>query len=172
MRFLHVIPLNENRNQSLWATRWHPICKLRGLGPKLWPQVVRRFSCWFSRRTNTTNTMTPWFSIVMSSNSQKYYRSQSLNAQWEDLSQSVANLLQDHENQSKAEVSLQSVVDAQHGITTCHWANEQGRSRCSASECQKKFSLTERKHHCRRWVQQSCTIFGMLLLFTNTWYSY
>ena len=27
---------DNNRKQSLWETRWHPICQLKGLGLKLW----------------------------------------------------------------------------------------------------------------------------------------
>lgn len=84
-------------------------------------------------------------SIAMAYNKENYYRSKSLDAQWEDLSQSVSCLLRDHEGGSKPEVQLD-----ERKITTKHWVDAQERKNCVAPECSKKFTLTERKHHCRR----------------------
>ena len=37
--------LDDNlRDQTLWETRWLPICEVRGLGPKFWPPF-----CWVTR---------------------------------------------------------------------------------------------------------------------------
>lgn len=74
-----------------------------------------------------------------------YFRSKSLNDEWEDLSQSVSCVLKVHKGPefNKAETSSQT-------ITTTHWVEAIERTHCSERNCGKKFSLTVRKHHCRR----------------------
>lgn len=71
-----------------------------------------------------------------------YYRSKSLNAQWEDLSRSISEVL--HEREGPA------VKVERSQITTAHWVNNLERAHCAEAGCRQKFSLTERKHHCRR----------------------
>lgn len=85
---------------------------------------------------------------------QRYYRSQSLNAQWDDLSQSISLLLVEHENKTdvggggqQAAVRPETIAD----ITTKHWVDSNCRTHCTSAECAKRFTITERKHHCRRY---------------------
>ncbi|XP_015756675.1 PREDICTED: uncharacterized protein LOC107336129 [Acropora digitifera] len=80
-----------------------------------------------------------------------YFRSKSLNDEWEDLSQSVSYVLKVHKGPefNKAETSSQT-------ITTTHWVEAIERTHCSERNCGKKFSLTVRKHHCRRCGEVFC----------------
>ena len=77
----------------------------------------------------------------MAHKSTNYYRSKSLNAQWEDLSRSIGEVLNEREGPADK---------AESQITTAHWVNNLKRTHCAEAGCRKKFSLTERKHHCRR----------------------
>lgn len=100
-----------------------------------------------------------WFEIWMMSG-QRYYRSQSLNAQWDDLSQSISLLLVEHENKTDvSRVGQQAIPETAAGaISTKHWVDSNCRTQCTASECAKRFTLTERKHHCRRYWILSCFV--------------
>ena len=84
---------------------------------------------------------------TMARKSSNYYRSKSLNAQWEDLSCSVSYLLNEHKEPTPKAESLGQ-------IKTGHWVNSSERTHCADGSCRKKFTLTERKHHCRRYVKR------------------
>lgn len=87
----------------------------------------------------------------MTHGNSNYFRSKSLNDEWEDLSQSVSCVLQVHEGPdcNKAETGSRT-------ITTTHWVKAVERTHCSEGRCRKKFSLRERKHHCRRCAIYIC----------------
>ena len=89
---------------------------------------------------------------IMAQKSSNYYRSKSLNAQWEDLSCSVSYLLNEHKEPTPKAESLGQ-------IKTGHWVNSSERTHCADGSCRKKFTLTERKHHCRRYVK--CWLAGL-----------
>ena len=61
--------------------------------------------------------------------------------QWSNLSDSIALVLVEHEG--KYDEGL-------FRITKSHWVQDKERKQCSNKECHINFSLTERKHHCRR----------------------
>ncbi|KAJ7392560.1 hypothetical protein OS493_010207 [Desmophyllum pertusum] len=83
----------------------------------------------------------------MSHHNSNCYRSKSLNAQWDDLSRSVSYVLNEHEG-PKAETVQQ--------VSTSHWVDSLERTHCAEGRCAKKFTLTERKHHCRRCGEVFC----------------
>lgn len=88
----------------------------------------------------------------MTHGNSNYFRSKTLNDEWEDLSQSVSYVLQVHEGPEfnyKAERSSQT-------ITATHWVKAIERTHCSERSCGKKFSLRVRKHHCRRCGEVFC----------------
>ena len=81
----------------------------------------------------------------MTHTNSNFFRSKSLHAEWEDLSRSVGDVLLVNEGPGfKAEGRSQ--------ITRAHWVNALERKHCAEKYCHKKFSLTERKHHCRRCI--------------------
>ena len=83
------------------------------------------------------------FHHSMAHSSSNFYRSKSLNAQWEDLSRSVSYVLNEHEGPEPKAEPLRQIIST-------HWVDSLERTHCADRDCQKKFTLTERKHHCRR----------------------
>lgn len=92
---------------------------------------------------------TQFFTKVIMPNN-RYYRSPSLNAQWDDLSQSIGALLIEPERTSSKAETTTIAASRPNEISTRHWIDSTIRTHCIDNNCGKKFTLTERKHHCRK----------------------
>ena len=65
-----------------------------------------------------------------------------LDSEWNDVSASIDLFLVQHERKFD---------EGRLKITKSHWIADKERKHCSNKMCAIAFSLTERKHHCRRY---------------------
>ena len=65
---------------------------------------------------------------------------------WNDVSASIDLFLVQHERKFD---------EGKLKITKSHWVPNRERKQCSNVMCTVNFSLTERKHHCRRYERYS-----------------
>ena len=71
----------------------------------------------------------------------KMAKGRHLDKEWKDLSASIDLFLVEHEGKYD---------EGRLRIIKSHWIHDKERKQCSNKECQTSFSLTERRHHCRR----------------------